>query len=495
MYLNKIKDLVIINIPQDCKPQFEKENLNLSLTRLKILCIAFVILSFYFFYADLKMYTNVSNMEFRNILKFFHLCGFIISVVYLLIYKKLKNTSNRIVKFISQIYILIFLISGSLVSINSQLLAGNIDTYIIFTIIASITFTYEPLFMLMSLIGSYILLMIGMNMVTVNYSMLVSKQINSTSVLMLSIMMFLYLYKHRTVEFINSCKLSKSEADFKKLFSVSPNPLILSKFDDGQILFANQRAFDFYGYNEKEFNNTSFIKLYVDIKDRYELIAKLAQSNNIHNYIIKQKLKNGETKWVIANYEILKYNEQNCILTSVTDITEIKRLENELSNHASIDPLTGVVNRRKGIELLTSQIDVCKSSRSSLVICFVDVDGLKLVNDNYGHSEGDFLLAKVSSVIKNNIRNTDTLFRYGGDEFVIIFPDKSIPSVEIIWNRINLELDALNNKNIKPYKFSASHGLFEYNGEISITIEDILDKADKNMYREKMKKKGLFIGN
>jgi diguanylate cyclase (GGDEF)-like protein/PAS domain S-box-containing protein len=487
--MQKIKTLLYEKILPEYKQQFEQENYRLSLSRIRIICLTFVILSFYFVYADVVVYKSIENTAFKATLYIFHLVGFTACCLFLLLYRRMKTYfSIKSLKLITRGFIIALLLTGSLASINSQRLTGNIDAYIIFTVVAAISFPFEPVFMFFCFMINHIILMAGLLLLVKNNDWLITKQINSTALAALSFFLCYSLYRQRVVEFTNKHRLAERESNLKKLFSVNPIPLFISRFEDGQIIIANDRAYNFYGYTKEEFHKIFAKNLYKDENDRALMLAKLHSSDKLQNYIVEQKTKLGILKWVIANYETIEYDGQNCILTCVTDITEIKKMENELLDHASTDTLTSVLNRRIGMDMLKGKINLCKQNRSALVICFLDIDGLKSVNDKYGHNEGDFLISKTASIVRDNISTTDVLFRYGGDEFIILFTDTNKESAEEIWNKIKAELKKFNDENIKPYKLGASHGMFEYNGE-DLTLEQILEMADKKMYDEKNNKR------
>ena len=248
---------------------------------------------------------------------------------------------------------------------------------------------------------------------------------------------------------------------------------------------ANNSAYKFYGYTKKEFTDIFAHELYKDNNDRIRIISNLNNSVKNQNYIIEQRCKSDVYKWVISNYELIEYNKERCILETITDITEIKKMENELLDHASIDILTGILNRRAGLKLIEDELKVSKTTNKLFVVCFIDINNLKIVNDNYGHSEGDFFINIVCSVIKEFICNTDIFFRYGGDEFIILFSNKNINDVKEIWMQIQNKFCDLNKSNFKPYNISVSHGLFEFRSDTKLTLEEILSLADTNMYLEK----------
>lgn len=125
----------------------------------------------------------------------------------------------------------------------------------------------------------------------------------------------------------------------------------------------------------------------------------------------------------MLSLELVEYLDQSCILIGVTDITNLKIKEEELLKHASFDTLTGVMNRRSGMALLEEKIH--GPYQQEFYVCYIDINGLKTVNDNFGHSAGDDLIKTSCEIINCNIDSGDVLFRMGGDEFIIVFFGKN----------------------------------------------------------------------
>ena len=171
----------------------------------------------------------------------------------------------------------------------------------------------------------------------------------------------------------------------------------------------------------------------------------------------------------------------------------INKIENDKVKYFSeYDEMTGVYNRRAGFEKL-SQANNNKNN-CTVSICFVDINGLKEVNDSFGHDAGDELIKTVVFGIKENIRNDDFITRLGGDEFLIVFSGITKDEAEVIWNRIQKYYDEVNKKNDKKYVVSASHGIETFFCNSQKRIDDIINDADEKMYIEKKEiKKNLSI--
>ncbi|SHH93255.1 sensor domain-containing diguanylate cyclase [Clostridium grantii] len=168
-------------------------------------------------------------------------------------------------------------------------------------------------------------------------------------------------------------------------------------------------------------------------------------------------------------------------------LDEIKIVNSKLNQQAQFDEMTGVLNRRAGLDRLTKAIDKKHTLGVNLIICFIDIDGLKKVNDNFGHAYGDMLIKFVVEAI-NKIRiSSENIVRLGGDEFLIIFQDSTIEKSKIQLAQIINEVDNINNTMEMPFKISFSYGIEEYKSIWK--IDEFVESADKKMYEDKRNKK------
>ncbi len=168
-----------------------------------------------------------------------------------------------------------------------------------------------------------------------------------------------------------------------------------------------------------------------------------------------------------------------------SDISEIKQHQAELDRIAHYDPLTGVPNRRLLDDRLAQAIARAKRSGKGLAICYMDLDGFKLVNDYYGHAAGDRLLVEIATRLRQTLRGEDTVARLGGDEFVMLFGDLSDSS------EIGKALDRVLAEVNEPVlveggiaKVSASIGYTLYPADAS-DADLLLRHADQAMYLAK----------
>lgn len=171
------------------------------------------------------------------------------------------------------------------------------------------------------------------------------------------------------------------------------------------------------------------------------------------------------------------------------EIENLKRQLEEVKVVANRDCLTNVLNRRAGLEILERAVSEHKYDHGDLTIMFLDVDNFKAINDRYGHDQGDKLLLNLVKVLQESIRNTDTIFRIGGDEFVIVFPETNKDTARRICNRVLHIINTPNSKDSNLYKLSISYGIEEYNAKLHSTALQLLDRADQKMYWYKSRKK------
>lgn len=281
------------------------------------------------------------------------------------------------------------------------------------------------------------------------------------------------------------------QKNFRTLFEINPYPLFLSRLHDGEILLMNKTAVNQNPHIKEGSSLTDLQFVFNNPQERHALTDQLQQQGSIKNYTLKQELTPDFTRWVMVNYELIEYDHETCILSGVTDITQMKKMEEDLTQHASTDVLTGILNRRSGIALMHSALSQTHVEHRESIICFVDLNNLKAVNDHYGHQAGDDMIKDFCAVVKQQLSPEDVFFRYGGDEFIILFYQKGLQEAQRIWDAIQHAAEAYNRTSGKPYSLSASHGYYPYDPSRNVSLDEIIHLADQEMYKEKLRMKSM----
>lgn len=181
-------------------------------------------------------------------------------------------------------------------------------------------------------------------------------------------------------------------------------------------------------------------------------------------------------------------------VTAVTvvskNITEIKRMEEQLREFSFEDELTGLYNRRGFLTLANQHIKIANRMKTKICMLYADLDNLKFINDTFGHSEGDIAITVAATLIKDTFRESDIIARIGGDEFVVIpIGNTEGSAAATIISRLQKNIDAFNARTQKKYVISLSSGISCYDPENPSSLEGLLMQADKSMYAQKMQKR------
>jgi two-component system, cell cycle response regulator len=164
---------------------------------------------------------------------------------------------------------------------------------------------------------------------------------------------------------------------------------------------------------------------------------------------------------------------------------ERHKMQIQLHSLSLRDDLTGLHNRRGFLFLAEQQMSVSRRNLSSCLLLFLDINGLKNINDTAGHAEGNNAILEASSVLRSSFRQCDILARIGGDEFVVLAVGTSESSEAALRAHLKQKIEAVNSQPNRKYPLSFSIGIVPCGAKVQSTVEDLLAKADALMYQDK----------
>ena len=149
------------------------------------------------------------------------------------------------------------------------------------------------------------------------------------------------------------------------------------------------------------------------------------------------------------------------------------------------DELTGLYNRRAFMTLGEQQLKIARREDSGVTLAFADLDGLKSINDQCGHTFGDFALKDSAKILKNTFRESDIIARIGGDEFAILWLARTAPSLTVLRTRLEAGIESHRLLETRPYQLSISMGVSHYESGFTESLAEMLSESDRRMYADK----------
>jgi diguanylate cyclase (GGDEF)-like protein/PAS domain S-box-containing protein len=279
-----------------------------------------------------------------------------------------------------------------------------------------------------------------------------------------------------------------SEKTFRAIAQTAVDAIILAD-SNGNIIFWNESAGKIFGYTEQEILGGS---LSILMPEQYrkghqqglERIKSTGQSEYIGRIIEMSGLrKTGDIFPIELSVAMWRAGKEIFFSGIVRDITKRKQMESEMHILATTDTLTHVFNRIKYTELMQREIERARRYDHPLSMIMFDIDHFKRVNDTYGHMVGDYVLCTLAQLVKENLRETDFLVRWGGEEFVIIAPETDLRKAGNLAERIRQASESYQFD--KVGRITVSFGVAEFHKD---DTEDVLIKrVDDAMYMAKKK--------
>jgi diguanylate cyclase (GGDEF)-like protein/PAS domain S-box-containing protein len=251
----------------------------------------------------------------------------------------------------------------------------------------------------------------------------------------------------------------------------------------GRFLDVNQALVTMLGYASPEellaVNHVAAVLC--DSSKREQLLGHPVVHDEADPLEIEWKRKNGTMLKVrLSGREVSNEGEKDSYEIIVEDITQQRKLQDHLRQQAAKDPLTGLSNYRHLVETVDTEITRSERTAREFALLFLDLDGLKNINDNFGHLVGSQALCRLADVLCICSRNLDTPARFGGDEFALVMPETGKAEANVVARRVR---DRLANDGREP-KLSVSTGIAIYPKD-GDKLDSLLGAADAALYSMK----------
>jgi diguanylate cyclase (GGDEF)-like protein/PAS domain S-box-containing protein len=296
------------------------------------------------------------------------------------------------------------------------------------------------------------------------------------------------IFKNITERVNTEQALRISEARYQALYENAPD--INAVFSNsGTILSINRIGANSLGYAVDELigktaeklihpDDTSIVFDYIE-----KQFTRSVPDSGIEYRTIR---KDGSVFWVHLRASLDAQTQEPCVLAVCRDITDRRRLEDQLSYQASHDALTDLINRREFEHRLARLLIQTDKHPGDHVLCYLDLDQFKIINDSCGHVAGDELLRQIASLLTGQIRSRDTLARLGGDEFAVLMEHCPLGRAGVLADHIRVAIEGFRFQwHERRFSLGVSIGLVPLQGGAS--IEDALNLADSACYAAKEK--------
>ncbi len=282
-----------------------------------------------------------------------------------------------------------------------------------------------------------------------------------------------------------------SEEKYRNLFD-STTDGVYQVNAEGVFTMMNKAGAKIFGYeNPDEIIGHNALEYWREPRDRDAYRAELQIKKVVHAYPISARRKDGEPIELESSSRILEDGAGQFIGIEgiLRDVTERMRLAAQLKSLSLTDELTGLYNRRGFFTLGEHLLKMADRTKKGMFLLYADLDGLKEINDTFGHQEGDRALIEAATLLKQTYRKSDVIARLGGDEFAIIPVGFAGNDVEVIAARLQRRLDIHNSRMNRGYKLSMSIGIVFCDPDKPCSLDDLLALADELMYEQKSKRK------
>lgn len=289
--------------------------------------------------------------------------------------------------------------------------------------------------------------------------------------------------------------LQRSEERMRSILDAAPYPiLILENSDEYPVLYANHSAYILFGIEQnvisEELKSRDF---WAERESRSRFIDAVNSENHVLETEMVMRGDGGRTFWASLTGSRLEFGGVDSVFISIMDITDRKRIQQELERLATTDPLTGVYNRRSFFDSAHKEMRRAVRYSQPFSILMMDIDNFKSVNDNYGHQFGDSVLRRFADIVQSTLREEDLMGRVGGEEFCALLVSSPEQGGYVVAERIRKRwMEEVFELHERQISCSVSIGIATMLNE-GEAIEDIMERADVGLYTAKRSGRNCVI--
>ena len=256
-----------------------------------------------------------------------------------------------------------------------------------------------------------------------------------------------------------------------------------------RLIYANRKLAELFGYSREEILRVPSV--FDLIAPSYREIVRESIRQRLSGevpeieYTVQGLRKDGTIVHLDVRSVRAEHQGRPAVLGTMLDITGRKQLEETLRTLTLLDDLTGLYNRRGFITLAERQLTVARRKQQPLLLIAADVDGLKTINDRFGHAVGDQAIVAAANVLRQTYRDADIIARLGGDEFTVLSLEASSVSAPLLLERLYINLRNWNERHHREFYLTMSTGTALLDGGLTKDVQQLLSEADRQLYEQK----------
>ena len=308
-------------------------------------------------------------------------------------------------------------------------------------------------------------------------------EVNSQGALIGGERVILSIVRNITERKIAEQLLQESENNLRALLdAVTESFFLMNK--NGVILAANDTVAKRYGLSPDSFIGNCIYELITpktaeQMRGQTDIVIHTGKPVRFENFLFKRIIDQ-------VFYPVFDGNNQVVRIAAFgTDITERRKMEEKLESIAFTDQLTGLYNRRGFLNLAERQVKLAKRSKQKMLLFYIDLDGMKWINDHLGHEEGDKALVNAAKIMVKTFRESDIISRIGGDEFTVLAVNADENVSGSLVERFHKLINYTNSRKGRKYRLSISIGFAVYDPKSPCSLDELMSRADISMYEDK----------